>query len=241
LPLINLLGDDYNTLCINLPGFGKSEPLKNFSVTRLIDDISEIICEYTNNNAILIGHSLGGVLGYLIALKNTEINKLVVLNSPIKRIHIPKPAIDYVDTFAKLASSNPIADVITTLKNSKLGSDFLDKFVANYVDKGIGEVNKAYGYNYVAETVGEANAKATKEYAQLLANLDITQEIKSLKTPTFGLFGKNDKNVVPKTADYLKSINPAVEVVLLDNMDHNGLMTQPDRVYKYLIDFINKR
>lgn len=238
LPLMRLMYREYNFIALDLPGFGRSEALKNFMINNLIADISELIAFLGYTNTIIIGHSLGGDISYLVTAGNKDIKKMVIFNSPILNIHIPKPAIDYLTALAKLPNNSPLIDVITALKNSKLGAGFIDKIVANYIDKGVKTMNRSYNYNYAAESIGEANANAAIEYCKFLINLDLTEQIKSIQIPALCFFGDEDQNVSVSAYEYLKSINPKIQAVMLDNFDHGGVMIQPERVMEYLSKFI---
>ena len=238
LPLMRLIYKDYNFVAIDLPGFGRSEALKTFSVDRLILDLSEIIEFMKFKKPVMVGHSLGGDVGYLLASKGAKINKLIVFNSPILGTHIPKPSVDYLAALAKLPANSPLVDVITALKNSKLGADFIDKIVSNYLDKGVKTLNQAYNYNYAAEAVGEANANAAIEYCKFLLNLDLTVAIKNISIPALCFFGMDDLNVSVSTQKYLTEIKPQFQTVMLENFDHGGIIFKPERVIDYLNKFI---
>lgn len=85
----DILCDEYNILCIDLPGFGKSyAPYKLLNIgyqnvtERYIDIIHNVIQKYTKDKVLLVGHSFGGYLcsKYIEKYKN-NIETLVLINS----------------------------------------------------------------------------------------------------------------------------------------------------------------
>lgn len=238
MTLMRLLYREYNFIAVDLPGFGLSEALKTFSIDKLVTDIDELILSMNYKKPVLMGHSLGGVISYLIASKNEKIQKLVIYNSPIKTEHLLKSASDYATIVSKLPPSGPVADAITTIKNSKLGSDIVDKFIGNFLQTGVKKINYRYNYNYAWESVAETNLVAAIDYCKFLLDFDITDAVKNIKIPTLCFFGKEDIAVSALANDYIKQINPSIQTVMLENFDHDSILLKPERVLEYLDKFI---
>lgn len=81
-PLEKYYREYFNTLIIDIPGFGKSdEPDFAWSVYDYVDYLHELFNELKLNNIIIVGHSFGGRLG-LIYSSIYNVEKLVCLASP---------------------------------------------------------------------------------------------------------------------------------------------------------------
>ena len=84
LPIANAFTKDNNVLVIDLPGFGKSsEPSYAWDLDKFVDMIHELLKSLKITNPILIGHSFGGKISLMYAIKY-EVKKLILLSSPYK-------------------------------------------------------------------------------------------------------------------------------------------------------------
>jgi len=81
-PIASRFQNKYNTLIIDLPGFGKSsEPPFAWGVYEYTTLVKELIDELKIQNVILIGHSFGGRIA-LVYASEYSVKKLVCLASP---------------------------------------------------------------------------------------------------------------------------------------------------------------
>lgn len=81
-PIASKYEDKYNTLIIDLPGFGQSsEPPHSWTVYEYVECIKKLIDYLNLSKIILIGHSFGGKLS-LVYSSIYKVEKLVCLASP---------------------------------------------------------------------------------------------------------------------------------------------------------------
>src|SRR3989339_840674 len=57
-----ILSKKYRCICIDLPGFGKSDYIKDVRVEKISTIIHKVIKKLKINNFYLVGHSLGGAI-----------------------------------------------------------------------------------------------------------------------------------------------------------------------------------
>ncbi len=84
--LIDELGDGYECLPLDLPGFGGTPPLTEISVGTMADHVITYLDEHLNvDEYILIGHSMGGKIAMEVAYRSRSTNKKVkqlILTAP---------------------------------------------------------------------------------------------------------------------------------------------------------------
>ena len=78
---IEKYGAKYNIYAVDLPGHNKSGKLKKYTLNNYFDPIYEFFSSL-NKELILVGHSLGASLSFLIATKSQSISKLVLEDPP---------------------------------------------------------------------------------------------------------------------------------------------------------------
>ena len=71
----------YNIYAVDLPGHNKSGKLERYTLENYFDPIYEFFSSL-NKELILVGHSLGASLSFLIATKSQNISKLVLEDPP---------------------------------------------------------------------------------------------------------------------------------------------------------------
>ena len=78
---IEKYGAKYNIYAVDLPGHNKSGKLKKYTLNNYFDPIYEFFLSL-KKELILVGHSLGASLSFLIATKSQSISKLVLEDPP---------------------------------------------------------------------------------------------------------------------------------------------------------------
>ena len=78
---IEKYGAKYNIYAVDLPGHNKSGKLKKYTLNNYFDPIYEFFSSL-KKELILVGHSLGASLSFLIATKSQNISKLVLEDPP---------------------------------------------------------------------------------------------------------------------------------------------------------------
>jgi pimeloyl-ACP methyl ester carboxylesterase len=80
------LSGELRVIAIDLPGHGKSEPLKGKpSIEQYANHVDDFVREMKLGKVVLLGHSMGGLVVQQIALKHPEIlEKLVIVDSSAK-------------------------------------------------------------------------------------------------------------------------------------------------------------
>lgn len=63
----DLLEEHYRVICIDLPGFGKSDVIPHASITLMAEAVEAVIFALNLERIVLIGHSMGGYVGLAFA------------------------------------------------------------------------------------------------------------------------------------------------------------------------------
>lgn len=80
--IVNLLSKKYRCVSIDLPGFGKSDPINNVTLNKITRDVEKVIQKIGVKKYYMVGHSLGGAISLIYADNNKEAVKKLVLISP---------------------------------------------------------------------------------------------------------------------------------------------------------------
>ena len=114
-PLAEFYNKYFNTLIVDLPGFGKSaEPKDAFSTLDYVEFIHELLMKLEINKVILVGHSFGGRISLLYA-SMYPVSKLICLASP------------YCPESTKITFKTKVYKKIRKIKCLRFLSDYMRK------------------------------------------------------------------------------------------------------------------
>jgi len=206
----DLLKDDFDICLIDLPGF--KQPLErpyNFD-----DYLNYIEKQINREKFYLLGHSFGGALAMLYALKHPEkIKKLILYNPAIIREKNLKKKISFL--FSKIF-----------------------KFLKKIFPKKILYFLKKTYYKFIIKSYDYfmADENLKKTFINII-NVDLKNLTKNLKVKTILLWSKKDKFTPLKHGKILKNLIPDPELILLDG-GHSFHKEKPEEFSKILKEIL---
>lgn len=208
---INILKEEIEVYAIPLPGFNEK-----LDRPYTFDDYLNYLEEKLKNfeSFYLIGHSFGGALAMLYALKNpSKIKKLILYNAAIVRERtLKKKIISFLaKIFKPLEKISPQRFIF-----------FLKKIFYRFIVK-------SYDYFLVDENL-------KKTFANI--NQDLRKKAENLNVKTVLLWGKNDKATPLKHALILKELIRDSELIVLEG-GHNLHKENPDEFVKSFKNILN--
>lgn len=142
-PLSKRFNNKFNTLILDLPGFGKSEePKEIWSIYDYANCVNDIVEKLKINNPILLGHSFGGKIALVYASVH-DVDKLVVFGSPfckeIKELPLKTKVYKFVKKTPILkVFTKPLANLIGS-KDYKNSSGIMRSIMVKHVNLDITE------------------------------------------------------------------------------------------------------
>ena len=185
-----LVANNYSTINIDFPGFGKSDLPKNDFTLKDYKDLVESILKIENINSVsIIAHSFGGRVALMLASENTIVNKLVLVDSAGI-----KPKFSLRKWFK-----------IKIYKFKKfLNKHFKTKF----------DLSKYGSQDY------KAMPQQLKGVFNNVVNLDLTFCLKNIKCPTLLIWGDKDKSTPLYMAKKMKKKINDCELIIFKNCGH---------------------
>ncbi|GIW65211.1 MAG: hydrolase [Candidatus Parcubacteria bacterium] len=201
---------EIETEIVPLPGF--QEKLNQpYTFQDYLNYLEEKLKNF--ENFYLLGHSFGGALSLLLAIKNPEkIKKLILYNAAIVREKNLKKKI--ISSLVKILK--PCEKILP----QKL-IFFLKKFFYRFIVK-------SYDYFLIDENL-------KKTFANI--NQDLREKAKFLNTKTILLWGKNDKITPLKHALILKDIIKEANLIIIEG-GHSPHKENPEKFAKILTEII---
>ena len=210
---------------IDLPGFGKSEPVENVSIEYMADGVKAVLNELKIKSCILIGHSMGGYVSLAFAKKYESLLKGL-----------------------GLFHSHPFADTKEKSSNRKKSIQFLQKnghihFVKPLIPKFFAPSFRSSNGFLIDQMIHRASQYTTEGFIYgtkaMLNRVDQSEVLKNISCPVLFIVGKKDE-LVPLEYSLEQTALPQVaSIQILEDVGHAGMFEAKKATRKQLKNFID--
>ena len=194
-PLLPLLARRFRAVAVDLPGYGNSERLnERTTIVRYADLMARLIQDLSDSPAVLVGHSMGGMIAITLALRYPQLVDRLVLLCPTISGHL-STYINVVVSPITLLERHPIANsIVAALEPSML--QLTDRIMR---PASFAERTEISDIDYVrlradARRPGEGRVRAECFWA--MRHNDLRGRLRELETPGLVIWGAED-NTVP--------------------------------------------
>lgn len=214
---------DFQVITVDLRGHGKSDkPDMPYSISLFAADISEFLQKLRCEKLHVIGHSLGGMVAFELALSHPEFVKtLTIINSA--------PKVDFPLIFR-------IAFYLRTVSVKLFGMKKLSKALANQLFPK--PEQSSLRETFIARWL-ENDPKAYLNALKAFPGWSVMDKLSEIHCPTLILTGDRDYTSVAYKKSYMKAIEKAFLAVIQDS-GHLTIIDQSLACNQALGDFVSK-
>lgn len=240
-PLIAGLHGQYDILAFDLLGHGdsSSQPAYGYAARTQARLLEQALTKLRQPPYIVLGHSLGGVLGVRMALDLPQhISSLVVYDTPLPQGVLKN--IGYYTRYIPLNALLPIAPLVLP------GAGFVAQYVPLFrqitrllllqwrVPYRRERLDKEYlDYTMQASRIGLANS-----VREIFFKENILSEMARMTIPTLLIMGEGDVLLRPEMLHRVAHINPLMQVQVIPDAGHVSLLDQPEYFLQALLAFL---
>lgn len=218
------LGQYYRTYALDFWGFGESgKKRETYQVTDFVSLVDQFMERMGIIQAPLVGHSMGGTVSLLVALRYPErVSKVVVVGSPIVGSSLALPL--------KFAGYRQIAYLLFNMMGAfrftmRLASPFIcrDPRFPDMMDRDL-------------------TSTTLESFLMSIASLhrtDLRPELHRINIPAMGMYGDRDNIVHPKQWQPMKKGIPAVRIERFNKAGHFIMLDAPKEFSAILKDFLD--
>ena len=222
---IDAWSKDYQLILYDLYGHGESAPPSEIASLKVYSDqIAQLLDHLGIQTASLIGFSIGGMINRRFAFDHNErLDNLVILNSPHDRGEEAQTAVE--ERAAKVREEGPTATLDAALKRW---------FTADYLETGDG-VAKVRAWRDLV------NAESYAQAAWVLANgvRELINPEPPITKKTLVMTCQNDTGSTPKMSYDIATEIAGSETIIIDHLQHLGLMERPELFVEPVLKFLN--
>ena len=208
--------NNHRVFAPDLPGHGKSEGLGEQSVEKYADILSNWVEKLGIKKAVFAGHSMGGAIAQILALKYPEKVAGLVLLSTGAKLQVSK------DLLYKLSSavSTPAAieNIVKWSYTPAADAKMLEKMKTELL-----------------------KVRSSVLYGDFLAcdNFDVTDRLAEIKAPALVICGDKDKMTPLDLSKQLQTQIPNAAMKLVSEAGHMVMIEKPDEVARAVVDFVH--
>jgi pimeloyl-ACP methyl ester carboxylesterase len=221
-----LLSQHFRILSIDFPGFGKSEVLGGVaSVEAYAESVLAVLQREKVSGCYMIGHSLGGYVALALLEKYPEMLKGLSLfhSQPFADDEARKESRLKAKQFVlNVSSSRYVEELINNLFSTEFKQNSLD--VVNDLINRYNRI-KPEGIVYALDAM-----RIRKDRVNVL---------KKFNRRVLFLIGRKDSIIPYSRSLEFSHLASVGEVVLLDNSAHMGMIEEPEKTVKSIIEWIN--
>jgi pimeloyl-ACP methyl ester carboxylesterase len=231
-PTLEAVGASRRALAPDVPGFGASRPLsRGWSLEAAADVIAALATATGHPRLDLVGHSLGGALAAMVAIRHPRLVDRLVLVAPIGfRPMPPRPTWRLGILTRARAALLPVAAMAVRHPPTA-------RRLVGGVVQGDTELDHSISRALID---GSLRARRTAAAGMDVIRRDLTPAARLIDRPTLVIWGRRDGAVpVEYARDALGAI-PGSRVVILDGSGHLPMLDEPAAFARAVLDFIGR-
>ena len=213
------LAEKYNVTRINLPGFGRSSPLRLGGVGDHADHVARVMdaLELPKDTAVF-GNGFGAFVALELAIRHgTRFGRLIVADTLAT---FPEPARVPFRGMAERVSKDGMAAVLDTAIGRMFPPDFSER------NPKVVEERKT--------ALGKVDPQCFARACLALASLDLTEKAKTIANETLVSCGSLDQTTPPALARALAEMIPGAYYQEIPGSGHCPMLEQPERFIQLL-------
>ncbi len=223
LNIPDTLSENFHTIALDLPGFGKSDkPTINYTIENFRKTIVHFINSLKINKTSIVGHSLGGYIAAEVAIQNSnQVESLVLIDSS-GMLKEPTPLLE---EYLKVAM-NPTKDKVRKVLEQMVADPkrVPTKLVESFISR-INSPNAKYAFKSTLEN--SANTQIGLDRLKLIENI-----------PTLILWGIQDKVIPIQHSKIFKEAIKNSQIEIIQDAGHAPFAEKPDQVSEILRNFL---
>lgn len=236
-PLLPWLRKRFHCLAVDLPGYGESPPgSKRATIAGYADLLADLIRAVTDRPALLVGHSMGGMISLTLTLRYPDLVERMVLLCPTISGQLSLFINLFISPVTVLERFRPADWLVSLLEPQMVGvTDRLMRpasFAAN------SEVSEA---DYLqlrmdARRPGQGRVRAECFWAMRAGNLQ--GQLGQIEAPALVIWGMEDNTVPLRDASILAEEWPEADLRIIPRASHWPQFETPQLTQRYIAGFL---
>ena len=236
-PLLPLLRQRYRCLAVDLPGYGASPhgPGRT-TIAGYADLLTTLIGEITTQPVVLVGHSMGGMISLMIALKRPELVERMVLLCPTISGHLSLLINLTLFPFVVLERF-PLTNVIVGVFEPLVG--ITDRLLRAPLFADRTDISTEDYERIKADTRRRDQGRIRAECFRAMRENDLRGKLGPIDIPSLVIWGMEDNTVPLRDASVVAREWPQADLRVIPNAGHWPQFETPEITERYARAFLS--
>lgn len=214
-----LAGRNFRCLAVDFRGHGDSEaPAGGYSIEQLAADVSAAMAALEFGPAVIVGHSMGGMVAQQFCLERPEQAAALVL----------------VATIASDAEDRLISKRIAFDARRMGFPRAFDRHFDAWFAPGAPESVRGWVKRQMRSTPDELGLELVGAYSRF----DLTGRLGELRHPTLVVGTRSDDSAPPGQSRRLAKLIPSARLALIEDCGHFPMLEKPELLCRALLPFL---
>jgi pimeloyl-ACP methyl ester carboxylesterase len=238
-PLLPTLSERYRCLAVDLPGYGESQQVRGrATIAGYADVLAGLIRQLSDRPALLIGHSMGGMISLTLTLNHPDLVERMVLLCPTISGRLSLFIQMFISPVTMLERFKLADWLVSAFEPQFLG--ITDRLMrpASFAERtGITE----HDYHHLrqdARRPGQGLVRAECYWA--MQKGDLRGKLSQIKAPSLVLWGMEDNTAPLRDASAVADEWPEAELRVIPKAGHWPQFETPDLTQRYIRGFLSK-
>jgi len=245
LPLLPELEKDWHMFALDLRGHGKSDRAETYKIHDYVPDVASVINNSVKDPVVLFGHSLGGMIGILVAARYPELIKALIIGDSIL-------SLDFLKEFSKqekektiwwrdLAKTGDVEHVVSELKQELILHRKRCELVPAYQILGEDHPSFRSAAECFIQTDPEVLNANLEHFNETYSEYKPEKLLPLIKCPVLILQANPQLGGLQRDEDVERALNllPNAQHVKINNVGHFLHLQNKDAVLKAITPFLN--
>lgn len=236
-PLIPLLSRRFRCIAVDLPGYGESPPLRErATIGRYAQIIGRLITGLSEHPAVLVAHSMGGMISATLALQIPQLVDRMVLLCPTISGRLSFWINTFVSPITMLERFPLFSRLLALLEPSMLYvTDSLMK-PASFAERSA--ISEADYLRLRADARRPGQGRVRAECFVAMQNQDLSGRLRELETPALVIWGAEDNTVPLRDAGVIADEWRSADLRIVPKAGHWPHFETPDVTLRYIASYL---
>lgn len=218
-PLSSLLSQRFHCISVDLPGYGSSPPFEGKArISRYAELITDLIEEVSEGPVVLVGHSMGGMIGTTIAIEHPALVERMVLIGPTVTGRL-SPMINLLISPINMIERFGIGSLIVSAIE-RLYVGLTDQLMRPVSFSDRSDITQADYHRLRADARRPGQGKVRAECFFAMRDHDLSGKLSKIETPTLVIWGAEDNTVPLRDAGIIEDEWPETDLRILPKAGH---------------------
>jgi pimeloyl-ACP methyl ester carboxylesterase/CRP-like cAMP-binding protein len=220
VPLMDLLSRRFHVVVVNLPGYGSSAPLRrrDTSIMGYADLLSLFLSHISDGPAVIVGHSMGGMIALTMALDQPALIERLVLLSPTISGRLSRAINFFVWPVTMMERFGLGSYIVSAVEHTFVG--ITDRIMKPVSFAAAADIDEEHYRRLRADARQPGQGRIRAESFWAMRDHDLTGRLQNLTVPGLVIWGAEDNTVPLRDAGVIAREWPDADLRILPNAGH---------------------